>query len=231
MSNSEIIAALSSGLATFCIAMTIGLGAWCLAISFDRHKALRKSDQDSTRFLKRFSGASSLRSLFEEGPSIMASGCGAASIFHATMEQQNRLDNAGSVPIDVALFTAQRQVARSIQQEIAHLDHGVNALGTIAAITPFVGLLGTVAGIVTALTTGNLADSAKIDHLIQQIGEALTATGVGLFVAIVATYLFNDLQSCIANLVAHFDSFSDEIIIRRATELAGQGNSPKVTPC
>lgn len=228
MTSSEIIAVFSSGLATFCVAVTIGLGAWCLAISFDRHKALRKSDQASTRFLKQFSETSRLADLFYAGPNNITSGTGAASIFHATMAQQIRLDKAGAVPIEVALFTAQRQVAHAIQLEVTHLDHGVNALGTIAAITPFVGLLGTVAGIVTALTTGNLADSAQIDHLIQQIGEALTATGVGLFVAIGATYLFNDLQSCIANLVGHFENFSDEIIIRRATELAGEGRCTKV---
>jgi biopolymer transport protein TolQ len=223
--TSNWISTLSGGLAALCIALVFGLFVWCMAIALDRRHLVKKVAHETDVFLHQFERTPNLRALFNAKQGKYSQENGVSKIFESAMVLQNQLDLAGSTDKEIALFTAQKSLSSAIHTEVAHLEHGVSVLGTIAAITPYVGLLGTVAGVTQALSAAHVGGAGNIDALIPLIGEALLATAIGLFVAILATYLFNDLEERISNLAAHFESFADRFLIRRAVDFARRNNA------
>lgn len=106
----------------------------------------------------------------------------------------------------------QRTLQQQIQRERKGLESWLAVLATIGNIAPFVGLFGTVWGIMRALTGIAAKGSASIDVVAGPIGEALIATGIGIAVAIPAVIAYNYFQRRLKASIADFEDFSADFL-------------------
>ena len=105
-----------------------------------------------------------------------------------------------------------RALLRASTMEVAKLEHRVPFLATTASITPFIGLLGTVWGIITAFQGIGETGSTSLAVVAPGIAEALIATAAGLFAAIPAVYFYNHLTQKVKEMAATLDDFSLEFL-------------------
>jgi len=105
-----------------------------------------------------------------------------------------------------------RNLERVRDREVSGLKRGLSGLATIGSTAPFVGLFGTVVGIIKAFTSMSVSGSGGLSAVSGDIAEALVATGLGLFVAIPAVALFNYLNGQIEEMVVDINDVSGEVV-------------------
>jgi biopolymer transport protein TolQ len=110
------------------------------------------------------------------------------------------------------LDTVARALERQAQREVQQLKRGQGLLGTVSSTAPFVGLLGTVMGIVTAFTQMAATGSGGLATVSAGIAEALVTTAIGLLVAIPAVFAFNFLQSWVDARAVDIAESSNEFL-------------------
>lgn len=106
----------------------------------------------------------------------------------------------------------QRVLHRASASELSLLEKNMSWLATTGAVTPFIGLLGTVVGIINAFEGLGLEKTASIQAVAPGISEALIATAAGLFAAIPAVIAYNHFISGIKDIAADMDDFSSEFL-------------------
>ncbi|MBZ5794527.1 MotA/TolQ/ExbB proton channel family protein [Burkholderia contaminans] len=107
--------------------------------------------------------------------------------------------------------TLERQLARQIGHERRRLEHSLAWLASVGSVAPFVGLFGTVFGIIHALGAISNAASASIDVVAGPIGEALVATGIGIAVAVPAVLAYNVFVRRVKVVVARLDDYAGDL--------------------
>jgi biopolymer transport protein ExbB len=105
----------------------------------------------------------------------------------------------------------QMSLARAVDEENARLAGGISFLASVGSTSPFVGLFGTVWGILNALTAIGIAGQASIDRVAGPVGEALIMTALGLAVAVPAVLCYNLLVRRNKVLNEKFRSFSNDL--------------------
>jgi len=113
---------------------------------------------------------------------------------------------------DRNLTGIQRALSRAAAAEISVLERSMSWLATTASVTPFIGLLGTVVGIISAFNGLGLEKTASIQAVAPGIADALVATAAGLFAAIPAVIGYNQLVHRIKNVASEMDDFSTELL-------------------
>jgi biopolymer transport protein ExbB len=143
-------------------------------------------------------------------------GSSVASVIGAGLNEYARgLDRAGTAPpaFEVA-EVVNRAMERSKERELAGLRRGMPVLATVASSAPFVGLFGTVGGIITAFQ--KLADPTKggggIGTVSAGIAEALVTTAVGLGVAIIAVWFYNYFTARLDDITIDIDETASELV-------------------
>jgi biopolymer transport protein TolQ len=111
-----------------------------------------------------------------------------------------------------AIDSVARSLRKSSSQEIEKLEKNIGFLATTGSTTPFIGLFGTVWGIMIAFREIGLAGSTSLDIVAPGISEALVTTAIGLAVAIPAVIGYNYIQGKIKNLVSEIDNFSYDFL-------------------
>lgn len=106
----------------------------------------------------------------------------------------------------------ERHLHQQIQHERHALESGLAVLASIGSTAPFVGLFGTVFGIIHAMSSISKSASASIDVVAGPIGEALVATGVGIAVAVPAVLAYNFFLRRLKVLGADFDSYATDLV-------------------
>jgi len=117
-----------------------------------------------------------------------------------------------SRPTLKSLDAVDRALLRASTVEVSRLEHRVMFLATTASITPFIGLFGTVWGIMAAFESIGQAGSSSLGVVAPGIAEALIATAAGLFAAIPAVYFYNHLTARVKRFAAAMDDFSLEFL-------------------
>lgn len=113
---------------------------------------------------------------------------------------------------DRNLRKAKRALRRAAAMKTAELQRGLSSLATIGSTAPFVGLFGTVIGIINAFQTMNQQETAGFSAVAGGISEALVATAFGLLVAIPAVWMFNYFTSRITRFAVEMNNSADELI-------------------
>jgi biopolymer transport protein TolQ len=98
------------------------------------------------------------------------------------------------------------------EREYAAMKSDLSVLATLAAVSPFVGLFGTVWGIMTAFQSLGGVAQATLSMVAPGISEALIATAMGLFVAIPAALAYNRFSARVESLAGEYDNFQDELV-------------------
>lgn len=116
------------------------------------------------------------------------------------------------------LRAAEEALAAALSVEARALDRGLVWIGTVGSNAPFVGLLGTVLGVVRAFAELSRDPGTGSAAVMNGISEALVATGVGLLVAIPAVVLYNALSARNERLLAHLEQLGRVVLVQLATE-------------
>jgi biopolymer transport protein ExbB/biopolymer transport protein TolQ len=127
-------------------------------------------------------------------------------------EYQFQQESGGSMNRDDVLDTVRRSIQRASALTANDLKKGINTLATIGSTAPFVGLLGTVVGVINAFTGIAATGSGGIGAVSAGIAEALVETALGLVVAIPAVWFYNYLTSRLEYFNVEMDNSSSELV-------------------
>lgn len=196
------------------------------AIAF-KWRELTGAEQHSEAFLDVYH-QSSLEAAYETARKLDRGPLPA--IFLAAYAQMNQMVKYGGRAEDAPLdesqrHTLSRHIAWAASNETLRLESRLSFLATVGSASPFVGLFGTVVGIINAFTGIGVAGSASLAVVAPGIAEALIATAVGLFAAIPATIFYNIFVGRLRELHEAIDLFSTEL----EGDLRRHG-APKKTP-
>ena len=177
-----------------------------LYISF---KHANKQDQ---QFEKVFWSGAELPTLFKNAQT-KANRAGLENVFHDGYSEFNKL-NKRKASLAQSLEGAERILRVSLSREQAGLEHGLGTLASIGSVAPYVGLFGTVWGIMTAFIGLSTAEQVTLATVAPGIAEALIATAIGLFAAIPAVLAFNHFTSKSESLYEERALFAEEMTAR-----------------
>lgn len=192
------------------------------SIIFRKRKLLAAAKTDLGRFEREFWSGGDLAALYR---SIEARGSafGIDSIFQAGFREFARMRQQGTVEAEVLLEAARRAMKAQQIKEVERLEESLSALATVGSTSPYVGLFGTVWGIMHAFIGLGSVQQATLAVVAPGIAEALIATAIGLFAAIPAVIAYNRFADQVWRLEMRFDAFVEEfstILQRHATRAA-----------
>ncbi len=133
-----------------------------------------------------------------------------ASIFEFGFREFARQRQHGGTPPDQLLEGARRSMRVAQLKEIDRLEHSLATLATVGSTSPYVGLFGTVWGIMSAFSGLGNAQQATLAMVAPGISEALVATAIGLFAAIPAVVAYNRFADQVGRLEMRYDAFMEE---------------------
>ena len=148
---------------------------------------------------------------------------GLVAIFRSGYEEFTRQQQMKRVEPEDALASVQRSMRVAQAREVERLDGGLAFLATVGSTSPYVGLFGTVWGIMNAFIAIGNVKQATIAMVAPGIAEALIATAMGLFAAIPAVIAYNFFTHQVENLENRFNTFCDELtgILERGMRQGG----------
>jgi biopolymer transport protein ExbB/TolQ len=111
----------------------------------------------------------------------------------------------------------------ALAEESIRVERGMTIIATVVALSPMLGLLGTVWGVLDAFAEMGAAGSANLATIAPSISAALVTTVVGLLIAIPGVIAFNHMNSIIRGIISDTEGFADELIGRIACEFQGRG--------
>jgi len=188
--------------------MLVAASVWCWAIIIDKIIQYRKARAEADVFDRAFWSGEPLDTLFDQ---IGTDPDGSSEkIFAAGMLEWRRSHRQDGGLIAGATARIDRSMDVAIAKESARLQKGLPILATTGAIAPFVGLFGTVWGIMNAFIEIAVAQTTNLAVVAPGIAEALLATGLGLLAAIPAVIFYNKLSSDSDQIVSGYEAFADE---------------------
>jgi biopolymer transport protein TolQ len=190
------------------------------SIIFRKQRLVRDARLDADRFETAFWSGGDLGALYRSLEARAQAVSGMESLFGAGFREFSRLrGQAGQTP-DAVLDGARRAMRVAQLREIDRLEHSLATLATIGSTSPYVGLFGTVWGIMSAFHGLGQVQQATIAMVAPGISEALVATAIGLFAAIPAVIAYNRFADQVGRLELRYDTFIEEfstILQRHAT--------------
>lgn len=189
------------------ILLAASLMSWF--IIFQRRQITKNATKDLQRFESQFWGGQDLSKLYRQlHNDTEISGAGA--IFVAGFKEFNRLHQQGDVEPQVILDASQRAMRIAFAKEEDSLSNHLPILATIGSTSPYIGLFGTVWGIMHSFVGLANVQQASIATVAPGIAEALIATAMGLFAAIPAVIAYNRFSAKVDRLLTAYDTFGDE---------------------
>ncbi|MEN9559640.1 MAG: hypothetical protein RLZZ502_851 [Pseudomonadota bacterium] len=191
--------------------LLVGLSLWSWWMIFYRAAVLKRAEAKSAVFEEDFWSGGDLNALYtkvrgkdDAGPMARMFEAG----FKEFMKQRKSPSNSSS---SITIMDATRRAMRAAMgREIDGLEHGLPGLATVASVSPYIGLLGTVWGIMNAFRGLSSVGQATLAQVAPGIAEALIATAIGLFAAIPAVVAYNRFTTQVDRLNTRFDTFSEE---------------------
>ncbi|MDG2377019.1 MAG: protein TolQ [Woeseiaceae bacterium] len=179
-------------------------------IIWQKRVLIRKTKTASDEFESSFWSGGDLNTLYRSATRQKDGSAGMASIFEAGFREFNRLSQAGDVSAEKVVDECQRAMRVAQMREVDRLEQGLATLATIGSTSPYVGLFGTVWGIMSAfMQIGNM-QSVTLATVAGPIAEALIATALGLFAAIPAVIGYNRYADKVVRLEIRYDGFTEE---------------------
>jgi biopolymer transport protein TolQ len=185
----------------------LAASVWSWAIIFERSRTLRAMNGQAKQFEDWFWKAESLDALYD--PAAKATHP-SAKLFVAGMNEWRRSLAKGRIDREGVRARLASVTQVSIAREIDDLSDRLNILATIGAVAPFVGLFGTVWGIMRSFTSIAASQNTTLAVVAPGIAEALFATAIGLFAAIPAVIGYNRILHNVGRLEARLNAFAEE---------------------
>ncbi|MGR3762043.1 protein TolQ [Roseobacteraceae bacterium NS-SX3] len=188
--------------------MLIVASIWSWAIIIQKLINYRLAKAEASRFDRAFWSGEPLDGLFDQiGPQP---GGQSQRIFAAGMSEWRRSHRSDGGLIPGAQARIDRSMDVAISKEAESLQGGLQVLATVGSTAPFIGLFGTVWGIMTAFIEIAEQQNTNLAVVAPGIAEALLATGLGLLAAIPAVIFYNKLSADSDRIIGDYEAFADE---------------------
>lgn len=180
-------------------------------IIFRKSRVFSQANREADDFEGRFWSGAELHKLYAGATDRNRVVSGLEAIFEAGFREFTRLRDKRKLDSRAQLEGAQRAMRATYAREVDQLERNLELLANIGSTAPYVGLVGTVFGImVTMHDMLNSGEQAGIAAVAPGISEALFATAIGLFVAIPAVWAFNRFTTRVERLSVRYESFAEE---------------------
>lgn len=193
--------------AVMLILLLTSIVSW--AFIFQRGKALSHAQKEMKKFEDRFWSGADLNELFHE-LSARSRLEGIANVFCAGFKEFVRLSKNATASADAIMEGSHRAMRVSLSREVDELESRLPFLATAGSISPYIGLFGTVWGIMNAFIALGEVQQATLAMVAPGIAEALIATAMGLFAAIPAVIAYNRFSSQVEKLENGYGNFIEE---------------------
>ena len=182
-------------------------------IILQRRVVLSRAERDLGDFEQAFKQRDSLESLFVAlSRKKSRSSTGMAWVFEAGMREFHRQAARGKSDPERLVEVGRREMRLAQMNELERLERGLPWLATIGSVSPYVGLFGTVWGIMNSFRALGNVDSATLSLVAPGIAEALIATAMGLFAAIPAVIAYNRYAYRVGNLEIRYQAYREECV-------------------
>jgi biopolymer transport protein TolQ len=172
--------------------------------------AIGGANRKTEQFERDFWSGSDLNALFQSAANDRHSTGALERIFEAGFREFVKLKKQPGLDAGAMLDGARRAMRATYQREMDNLERHLSFLASVGSVSPYVGLLGTVWGIMNAFRGLANVSQATLSHVAPGIAEALVATAIGLFAAIPAVVAYNRFTHDIDRLAIRFESFIEE---------------------
>ena len=177
---------------------------------FNKRLLLKHSKNDADMFEERFWSSEDLSPLYNRITAGRYESSGMEKIFGAGYKEFSRLQKQESIDPEAVLDGAQRSMRIAMNKEVDHLETNLSFLATVGSTSPYIGLFGTVWGIMNSFQALGTVQQATISMVSPGISEALVATAMGLFAAIPAVIAYNRYSNDVERLINRYDNFLEE---------------------
>jgi biopolymer transport protein TolQ len=186
------------------------LASWTFI--FFKRKELNRALEITEEFEAQFWSGESVVELFKKLSAPDFKPEGIEKIFLAGYKEFSRM-RAGTVDPSVQVENAQRAMRVELSRELDRMDEHLPFLATVGSISPYIGLFGTVWGIMNSFMSLGNVKQATLALVAPGIAEALIATAIGLFAAIPAVVAYNRFSTRLDKLTARYELFVDEFVV------------------
>ncbi len=177
---------------------------------FDRARVLKRARNAADSFEAAFWSGGDLAELFRRVDGDNGDSSGMATIFHAGFREFARLKKHADIEPMAIVEGARRSMHVAMSREMDQLENNLAFLATVGSTSPYVGLFGTVWGIMNAFQALGNVKQATLSLVAPGIAEALIATAMGLFAAIPAVVAYNRFSNDVERLNSRYEDFLDE---------------------
>ncbi len=204
------------------------MASW--AMIFRKRRLLKLARTSADDFEMRFWSGSDLVSMYTQISERRRSRSGMESLFEAGFKEFARLRKQTGVEPMAVVEGSQRAMRVALAREIDFLETNLNFLATVGSTSPYVGLFGTVWGIMGSFRAIGAMQNVTLAVVAPGISEALIATAMGLFAAIPAVIAYNRYTNDVERLINRYDTFVEEFssILQRQAHLRAPDH--KTTP-
>jgi biopolymer transport protein TolQ len=187
--------------------LAASIASWTMIVS--KWKIIKNAREAADKFEDRFWSGTDLAKLYDQVRS-REDLSGMEHIFVSGFREYVRLHRQNRLSTMSIADTAQRSMKVALSREVDSLEHYMSFLATVGSTSPYLGLFGTVWGIMNSfLGLGNV-HQATLSAVAPGIAEALIATAMGLFAAIPAVIAYNHYSNDVERLVNRYDNFVEE---------------------
>src|SRR5829696_3708593 len=200
----------------------LAASVWCWAVIVDKTLLFARTKREMDAFEEGFWSGRSLEELYRS--LAEAPNSGLAAIFVAAMREWKRSFEGSGRQVASLAQRIDKVLDVTIQREVERLESRLLFLASIGSAGPYIGLFGTVWGIMTSFTSIAASKNTSLAVVAPGIAEALFATAIGLFAAIPAVLAYNKLQGQVAKIQSRLEAFADEfsaILSRQIDERIG----------
>ena len=188
--------------------LAASVASWAQVIR--KRRELRDARRTAKLFEDQFWSAEDLTALFNRISMQRNPSDGLQRIFEAGFKEFARLRKREVISPEMVLEGSQRAMRIAVNRELEDLEANLPMLATIGSVSPYIGLFGTVWGIMNSFRGLSNAGQATLAMVAPGISEALIATAMGLFAAIPAVIFYNRFASEIDRLTTRFETFAEE---------------------
>ncbi len=193
------------------VLVLMSIYSWTVIMS--KKKTLMDANKDIKRFHNNFLADTDLSILHGQIPDQVSNRTPMEHIFGAGYGEFTHTTSASNQALVMNSERAYRSMNTAVNNEVDRLDHGLSVLAMIASSSPYIGLFGTVWGIMHSFIGLASVKQATIAIVAPGIAEALIATAFGLFAAIPATIAYNRLITQVGEIQNKYTSFVEELFV------------------
>ena len=192
--------------------LVASLLSWFLIVR--RSAILRRSERDMDSFAQRLRAQGELNALYRESRDASDADAGAGQVFTAAYSEYAQLRQQPGVDAEGVMQGVERALYVAISEQEIRLEKGLQFLATVGSVSPYIGLFGTVWGIMNSFIGLSQVQQATLSTVAPGIAEALIATAIGLFAAIPAVIAYNRFSARGQTLLTRYYSLGNEVQMR-----------------